>query len=282
MISGSAFQELGAVIDELEERELTVLDVETEQGSLANSRRLSVEITVALNSLSGLAAAENVDILPSGTEDPDDPVRTTFTVEIPVGVGAPEHDVADVPEGTPDDASDDPAAETDGPARRSVSDARDDVPYYKNYDLLAGVYEEYDTFAEMTEALDVDVTPATVREHMVNHGIHPTVSDDEEGGDGADEDTAELEAGGDDVGSATIEADGYGLPESITMDSLVHAVRESRTVYEAQTTLGLDRSTTRNLLTDLDLLDFVTSRVAADRSTELEDVVDRIHAASTA
>lgn len=278
MIRGSAFQELGAVIDELEERELTVLDVVTEQRSLANSRRLSVEITVGLSCLSGLAAAENVDIVPREADDADEPVSTTFTVEIPVEDDTAERDVAEAPDTAPGNAPDCPEAETDGPGRQPVSDPDDDVPYYKDYELLAEVYEEYDTFAEMTEALDVDVTPATVREHMVNHGIHPTPSDDDEG---ADDEGAEVEASGDDVTSAAIEADGYGLPESVTMDSLVSAVQESRTLYETQTALGLDRSTTRDILTDLDLLDLVTSRLAADHTTDFEEVVDRIHAAST-
>jgi len=75
----------------------------------------------------------------------------------------------------------------------------------------------------------------------------------------------------------TIEADGYGLPESVTMDALARVVQKSRTLCEAQTALGLGRSTTCEILTDFDLLDLAT-----DRSTDLEEVVDRIHAASTA
>jgi hypothetical protein len=47
-------------------------------------------------------------------------------------------------------------------------------------DVLAEVYEEYETFAEMTEALDVDVGPQAVRKQMIRHGIHspggPTAS----------------------------------------------------------------------------------------------------------
>jgi hypothetical protein len=277
MIRGSVFQELGAVIDELEERELTVLDVVTEKRSLANSRYFSVEMTVGLNCLSGLAAAENVDIFQPEADDAVEPVRTTFTVEIPVKDDTPERDVVEAPDTAPSNVPDNPEAETDGPGRQTVSDP-DDVPYYKNYELLAEVYEKYETFAEMTEALDVDVTPATVREHMVKHDIHPTTSDDV---GGADNEGAEVEAGGDDITSATIEADGYGLPGSVTMDSLVSAVQESRTLYETQTALGLDRTTTRDILTDLELLDLVTSRLASAQTTDREEVVDRIHDAST-
>jgi hypothetical protein len=39
-------------------------------------------------------------------------------------------------------------------------------------EVLADVYEKYDTFAEMTEALDVDVGPQAVRKQMIRHDIH--------------------------------------------------------------------------------------------------------------
>ncbi|WP_255197562.1 hypothetical protein [Halorarius litoreus] len=287
MIHGSAFQELGVVIDELEARGLTVLDVITERGSLADDRTLSVEVTVGLDCLARLSDAENVAIVPNETDASDGQVTATFTVEIPLEetASADAADMADTDAGAeaPDDA-------TEPGSERDSDPASDDVPYYKNYDLLAAVYEEHDTFAEMTEALGVDVTPATVREHMVKHGIHPTASDteDEAGPDSRDDtdadphDDADLDASDDDSRSVTIEADGYGLPERVTVESLAHAVQSSRTLYEVQTTLGLDRSTTRSLLTDFDLLDLVVSRLAADHSTELEEVVDRIHAASPA
>jgi len=45
-------------------------------------------------------------------------------------------------------------------------------PAYRDPEQLAAVYDEYDTFAEMTDALDVDVTPQTVRRYMIKHGIH--------------------------------------------------------------------------------------------------------------
>lgn len=279
MIRGSAFQELGAVIDELEERELTVLDVVTAERSLAAGQRLSAEITVGLDALSGLSAVETASIVPcetDETDETDDPVTATFTVELPV-------DEASASQAPSDDAASHRASAADAVSDPPETD--DDVPYYKDYERLARVYEEYDTFAEMTEALGVDVTPATVREHMVNHGIHPPsdASEASRDGDGSDDQhESDVEANSDDGQSLTVEADGYGLPEPVTMDSLVRAVQQSRTLYEVQTALELDRATTRDLLTDLDLLDLVTSRIAADRTTDLEDVIDRIHAANTA
>jgi hypothetical protein len=280
MISGSAFQELGTVIDELEAREMTVLDVAADRGSLVSDGTLSVELTVSLDSLSGFATEENITIV--SADGTDDRVTTTFTIEIPVDEDGSlasslsedkQVDVSGTDSGGDEQGSSD--AET---LARQPGDDDDDVPYYKNYELLKEVYETHDTFAEMTEALGVDVTPATVREHMVNHGIHPTSSDDED-----DEGDSDVDAQDDgDARSVTLEADGYGLPDSVSMDSLVHAVHRSRTLYEAQQALDLDRSTTREILTDLNLLDMVMSRLPDEGTSDIDEVVDRIHSASTA
>ena len=50
-------------------------------------------------------------------------------------------------------------------------------------EALAEVYEEYETFAEMTEALDVDVGAQAVRKQMIRHGIHEP--EGQNSGDGA-------------------------------------------------------------------------------------------------
>lgn len=60
-----------------------------------------------------------------------------------------------------------PAATDDG--RPSESTA---IPAYKDPEALQAVYDQYDTFPEMTDALGVDVTSETVRRHMVEHDIH--------------------------------------------------------------------------------------------------------------
>jgi len=57
--------------------------------------------------------------------------------------------------------------------RTSSEQARSNsVPAYKDTDALRNVYEQYDTFPEMTEALGVDVTSETVRRYMVEYDIH--------------------------------------------------------------------------------------------------------------
>jgi hypothetical protein len=59
------------------------------------------------------------------------------------------------------------------PNRSGASTTRSDtVPAYKDPDALRTVYEKYDTFPEMTEALGADVTSETVRRYMVEYDIH--------------------------------------------------------------------------------------------------------------
>ncbi|WP_137285787.1 hypothetical protein [Halorussus salinisoli] len=50
-------------------------------------------------------------------------------------------------------------------------------PPYRDPERLQEVYEEYDTFDEMTDALDVDVTSQTVRRYMIKHDIHTPASE---------------------------------------------------------------------------------------------------------
>jgi hypothetical protein len=60
-------------------------------------------------------------------------------------------------------------------------DADDDRPAYANPAKLRRVYEKHDTFEEMTEALDVEVSPATVRRHMIKYGIYDPAADAADG-----------------------------------------------------------------------------------------------------
>jgi len=76
-----------------------------------------------------------------------------------------------------------PTSEDADAAQETVSpeqvDADPDTerPPYRDPTRLQEVYDEYETFAEMTEALDVDVTPQTVRRYMIKHDIHTPASE---------------------------------------------------------------------------------------------------------
>ncbi len=107
-------------------------------------------------------------------------------------------------------------ATSDQDASETTSDDESDEPAYRDPDRLREAYEAHDTFAAMTEALGVDVTPQTVRKHAIRHGIHEpetrsrTGDDDTTGGTGEDtrSEPDEDESGSDDRGSVATPANG--------------------------------------------------------------------------
>ena len=73
-------------------------------------------------------------------------------------------------------------------------------------------------------------------------------------------------------------ADGIGLPEELTLREVVDAVVDARTVHEVQRDIGVSYERTRQLLTQLNVLDLVVGRVGADpnRDSTVEAVTERI------
>ena len=227
-----------------------------------------------------------------------------------------------------DTGRDENAGERESPSSPSARD----VPPFRDPELLAEVYESCETFAEMTEALGMDVTSETVRRYMIEHGIHEpspyrrreteerssdaTAVEDSDGSttedtaeaaqperaaDPTDLERADITNSDDGVGAETPEdepsvaeiadvedpivlADGIGLSEEIDVDTLIDAVRRSRTIYELKQEIGVDRADAVATLREYDLLDLVVGRLASDGQSEVtrEEVVDRLRTVSAA
>ena len=188
------------------------------------------------------------------------------------------------------------------------SDATDrDVPPFRDPELLAEVYESCDTFAEMSEAIEMDVTGETVRRYMIDYGIHEPDSyesaDTSESGETTETTTseagtrsAELTAGdvennpalsadadrSEETSSPVVVTDGIGVHENVTVDTLVETIPRANTVYEVQRAIGLDREETRELLEKLDLLDLVVGRIATQNERDIgrETILERIRGAA--
>jgi hypothetical protein len=80
------------------------------------------------------------------------------------------------PSKSPSKGASNEASDPSGEDTGATTDESADSPAYRDPALLEAVYEDYDTFAEMTDALDVDVTPQTVRRYMIKYGIHEPAS----------------------------------------------------------------------------------------------------------
>jgi hypothetical protein len=77
--------------------------------------------------------------------------------------------------------------------------------------------------------------------------------------------------------SAEVIPDGIDCPTDLTIEEIKQTVRTAQTPYEVQRELGLDRGTTQQLLSALDLLDLVRTRMdQAETDTSLETIETRI------
>ncbi|AUV82369.1 hypothetical protein C2R22_12545 [Salinigranum rubrum] len=194
---------------------------------------------------------------------------------------------------------------------------------HRDPDVLARVYDEHDTFAEMTAALDVDVGAQAVRKQMIRHGIHEPGAKDEDTtdertvdstgehteDDGARDQSASAASDVDEMEEVD-ETDGVepdvglssgadapldddtpvadrlpdlDLPGSLSTQDLLTAVEEANTLYDVQRALDLDQKTTRDVLTEYDLLELVSGRVAAvgDREELKAEIGQRIRRTAT-
>ncbi|MGQ4555529.1 hypothetical protein [Halobellus sp. GM3] len=172
-----------------------------------------------------------------------------------------------------------------------LADARDDsVPPYEDTAYLRCLYDACDTFAEMSDRIEMDVSAETVRRYMIDAGVHsPTSYRTEESdrspaadgrsgpsvGGGSDADT---DAESDPLPDEQLLADGIGLPDGLTLREVADAVVDARTVYEVQRQLGIGQDRTRRLLKQLNVLDLVLRRVSdePERRVSYDAVTARI------
>jgi len=162
-----------------------------------------------------------------------------------------------------------------GPTSAAGTSAARDVPPFEDRALLAEVYETHDTFAEMADALEMDVTGETVRRYMIDHGIHQPNTYSSPKSDSADE---EADASAESV----VLSDGIGLPEGVTVEDVIETVNASNTIHEVKTDLGLERQEAHEMLKELNLIDLVLGRLSDDSRREItrDDVAERLREVS--
>lgn len=186
-----------------------------------------------------------------------------------------------------------------GEGQTELAAVRDrSVPPYEDEAYLRTLYEHCDTFASMRDAIEMDVSAETVRRYMIEAGIHDPVRYDTGEDEATDDLTRTATAGqrathtdvrgGTDAGPPPEIADvrevleheaaDIDLPEEFEMTDLVDAVAYGRSTHEVARELNLGHEATRDLLRQLDLVDFVSYRLteAADHETPYETVVARL------
>jgi hypothetical protein len=250
---------------------------------------VEVDSTVATVDGDGTVTVEAVVSVPTGeTGATEGAERTATTVTAGGGETAAEVATADETGAADEEDTGDEAPSAEAP----LANRDRDVPPFRDRELLAEVYESCDTFAEMTEALGMDVTAETVRRYMVDHGIHEPNSYDTGGSDecetdeaaGAETATAEETVDPEPEPDPTpaVVADGIGLPDDVTVETLIETVKRSNTIYEVRRDIGIEHDDALEMLRELNLLDLVVGRLAteAERDISHDEIVDRLRGAS--
>jgi len=164
-----------------------------------------------------------------------------------------------------------PAGDEEGTTDGGVTD---DTPAFRNPELLQEVYESHETFAEMAEALEMDVTGETVRRYMIDYNIHQPNSYSQSDGPTADADGSGEEA--------IVLSDGIGLPDNVSVEELIGTVNRSNTIHEVKEDLEMERKEAHEMLKELNLVSVVMGRLANDAGREMqrEDIVEHLREVS--
>ena len=289
MRASTPFQECAALLDEIESTGVEVLAITPQEENLLEEGSVTIDLSLGVPFLDDIETngveivSQNMDALTEGTLTVDLSVRVPLDDE-PTDQSAETQSEADLPQN-----------ESEKEIKSDGSGTPQQTPPkpHRDPDPLRNVYEAYETFAEMTDALDTDVTPETVRMNMIKQEIHEPASqssdpDASSADDDRDESSPERsESNEDDDADATTEEmalpDGIELPEGITLDQLKTTIQSSRSFLDVQRELGGDRDFTYQLLKDLNLLDLVHGRIAkqAERTISSEQIDERIHQSVT-
>jgi hypothetical protein len=295
MGTSNALLRLGLILDGLRNADIEIREVTPSEGAFLPDERVSAEVEVSLSIDENRRRALQ---LPDGIERTEDGLSFALTVES-------DCDRDDV----------DPTELVAAFAAEAGKSGGEELPPYKDPNELRVVYETHDTFAEMTDALGVDVTPQTVRNHMIEHGIHEpsehsgpnahtlssqdidhdiggkateTPAGDEPDGDALPADGNPDAPGGDGAtGSPTEEAlsvrDSVRMPDGVTVEDVRKAVRTGDTLYEISNVLDMDQGEAKNLLDRLNFLTLLYTQNSTDPQSDVADerITSRIRTAVT-
>jgi hypothetical protein len=282
MVVSTALGELAEILGCLEHNDIEVRNISINEQSTDDADEIQMDVCAGIPVLGGIEFCDSVVIEAGDTELTEERLEVEMSVSIPTESLNESATIASIPQ-----------QEKVSPNIETITSTVPGVPAYKDPEALETVYENYETFPQMTAALDVDVTSETVRRYMVKHGIHnPEDEKNERKSTGGDTDDAinsglkeikatdkntETNYGGESVAKVlasmdrnetteVVMADGIGILKDLTLREFVDVINQSRTVSEVKQRLETDYDDTRRLLTELDLLKFVTGRLSATQN----------------
>jgi hypothetical protein len=280
MRHGQAFIQLGEFLENIEGQGLRPANVELRDSMTGPPDRIKIGIELRASLFTDDQDVLSVD-MQSASIRSDGTLSADIDVSIPVEESSTE--ISAESEESPNSAN--KGARTNG-ARTNGHDVKgSETPYYKDRELLCRVYETNNTFREMVEDLGLDVTPETVRQHMINNGIHTPNSNDRNGHRSdlrATDQTIRTNGvpNGDTQGKdskSDRQVDDY-LPEHVDAAKFVETVQSAKTLYEVEQELEMDRNEAHELLVELNLLECVMGRLSSQTNQNFtaDEIEDRM------
>ncbi|MDG5821402.1 hypothetical protein [Natronococcus sp. A-GB7] len=212
MATSDVLADLVDLVSQVEEKGGNVREI-----SIAESKELTGTVRIGLPAFEATTDEVRFDVLEAEFNE--------GVVDLAVEVSIPPTDQRSPPEQR--------TSVIDDPDRTETGSQ----PVYKDPTELKKVYEEFDTFPEMTEALGVDVTPETVRRYMVEYEIHDPVATNR---------TSELLAAGKSAVQTPVTEES-DTENASTDDGLVEAKTDGG-VVESDTTSSFETQSVAELL----------------------------------
>ncbi len=292
-----SLETLSSVIDSLEAGELTLKRFRLRERDLVTDGEVMADVEVEISLASALdRGALDIKAVRSDSDD-------TLTAEVgPITALLPESCRDHFLEVSSVDLTDDSLLTLDlavsipvdgelgvaestrdgstAPAPIPFEAYRDDsVPPFDDIPYLQAIYDACETFDEMRELIDLEVTTETVRRYMIDAGVHQPNSyrTEPHAVPPASEETSDERTEDDDEVEVVV-ADGIGIPEEITIDEFIATIRRSKTLHEVQQSMGLAREEAYDILEDLNLLDLVVGRLAmeSERDVTRDEIIERL------
>ncbi|WP_254525528.1 hypothetical protein [Natrinema caseinilyticum] len=159
MVVSAAIGELAEILARLEQTDREVRSVALSETD-GDAETVTARVGVSTPVIDGGTLSDDVTVEAAESELTDGRVDVTLEFTIPAGAGEVAFESRQ-------------SRQLQGAVKQTETyESTAGTASYKDPDVLETVYERYDSFPKMTEALGVDVTSETVRRYMVKYGIH--------------------------------------------------------------------------------------------------------------
>lgn len=290
MVVSDAFETLTQVLQCVESSDAEVKTVSVRGRTTAEKDEITADVTVATPVFGGAQLHEDVSVEAEEFDLTNQRAEFDLTVTVPVGIDVPN---TPVPQGNTDDLASNLSQSESVPAYKdpeALAAAYEACDTFPEMTEALGAEVTSETVRRYMVEYDIhdptETTPQAGGLSLSNVGAASENQDDAKGTDNSREsdtetDTDEPPEDPDGLGGRSVAelladsdtqdsddnlvADGLGVSRDLTVAELAHTVNQSTSLHEVTRDLEMSQNHARRLLSELDLLDLVTHRLAADQ-----------------